>query len=234
MSLLLHKKLRNFNFERHVPELFEKIRKIKIIGKIDSLSSEKTFVGIVDAFVRKDKLLYIRAYKQYLRKGGLYVGNPQKLAKTEHPNGEFHAILITSEGDVLHEISQYFHETDIKQILLDLFKSCGFHQISIQDIEKFDLKTMRAFYKSAKRIMGLSIKEIGEKEPNPQMPPEDIEKMTQDIAEGSNFIDFKSGVDKDLKQSQLINKGLAKRSDIKHVRGKDEDGDIFEVILPPL
>ncbi len=61
------------------------------------------------------------------------------------------------------------------------------------------------------------------------MPPEQVERITKDMAEGSNYIALKSGVKKDLKQSQLINEGLSKRSNIRRVRGYDEEGDIFDI-----
>jgi hypothetical protein len=61
------------------------------------------------------------------------------------------------------------------------------------------------------------------------MPPEDIEDAIQDMAEGSNEIMLNSGVNKDLKQSQIIDKGLARRSNLKEVRGVDEEGDTFTI-----
>ena len=227
MVKLLFKKLKNFNYEKHSSELYEKAEKVKIKNRA-YIPSKGAFIGIVDVF-RNDNFIYIQAYKEYSIIGGYYDGDPQSLSPIKNMNGEYHSILITKEGEVLNEISRFFHNEDIRNLLIDLFKSLGLHNVSLTEIKKFDIKTMRAFYKTARKVVSLKIQEIGKIPPNPQMPPEDIETAIQDMAEGSNEILFNSGRNKSLKQSQIVEKGLARRSDLKEIRGVDEEGDVFTI-----
>ncbi|MCK9568132.1 hypothetical protein M0R72_04230 [Candidatus Pacearchaeota archaeon] len=225
--ILLFKKLKNFDYTKHSLELLNKIEEVKIKDR-SKISSKGAVIGFVDVF-KNDNFIYIQAYKEYSTTGGYFDGDPKSLRPITNVNGEYHSILITKDGEVLNEVSRFFHDEDIKNLLNGLFKSLGLYNASMIDIKQFNIKTMRTFYKTAKRIVSLKIKEIGQILPNPQMPPEDIERTVQDMAEGSNEIILNSGVDKDLKQSQIIDKGLARRSDLKEVRGVDEEGDTFTI-----
>jgi len=227
MKILLFKELKNFDYDKHSGELYNKVE-AETLKDRKKILSEGAFIGFVDVF-RTDKFVYLQAYKEYKREGGLYNGNPNKLTPTLNTNGELHSIIITSNGFILHEHSSLFHNEDIKELLMRTFKSLGLHNVSIKDVTSFDIKTMRTFYKSAKRVISLRIREIGKVAPNPQMPPEHIEEATQDMANGTNEISMTSGTEKNLKDSHLINEGLAKRSDITEVRGVDEDGDTFTI-----
>ncbi|MBU0466502.1 MAG: hypothetical protein KKD94_04645 [Nanoarchaeota archaeon] len=226
MAILLFKKLKNLNYEKHSEELFDKVEKTKLKNRTGI--EEGAFIGFVDVFKNKD-FIYLQAYKEYSTKGGYFDGDPKSLTPIKNTNGEYHSILITNSGEVLNEISRFFHNEDIRKLLIDLFKSLGLHNVSMTEVKKFDIKTMRTFYKAAKKVISLRIQEIGEVPPNPRMPPEDLEKAVQDMAEGSNEIMFNSGREKNLKQSQIVNEGLVRRSDIKEVRGVDEDGDTFTI-----
>ncbi|MBI2631958.1 hypothetical protein HYW75_03070 [Candidatus Pacearchaeota archaeon] len=226
MAILLFKELKNFNYEKHASELFEKIDNTKLKNRTGI--EEGAFIGFVDVF-KNENFIYIQAYKEYSTVGGYFDGNPKSLTPIKNTNGEYHSILITRSGEVLNEISRFFHNEDIRKLLMDLFKSMGLHNVSLTEVKKFDIKTMRTFYKTAKKIVSLRIQEIGEIPPNPRMPPEDLEKAVQDMAGGSNEIMFNSGRDKNLKESQIVDEGLARRSNIKEVRGVDEDGDTFTI-----
>lgn len=226
MAILLFKRVNNFNYQKHSSELFKKIEEVKLKNR--SEVQEGAFLGFVDVF-KNENFIYIQAYKEYSTIGGYFDGDPKSLTPVKNTNGEYHSILITNSGELLHESSRFFHNEDIKKLLNDLFKSLGLHNVSLKEIKQFDIKTMRIFYKTAKKIVSLKIKEIGKIAPNPTMPPEDLENAVQDMAEGSNEIMFNSGREKNLKESQIVNEGLARRSDIKEVRGVDEDGDIFTI-----
>jgi hypothetical protein len=226
MAKLLFKRLKNFDYKKHSLELVEKIDKTKLKTKVTG--EEGAYKGFVDVF-KKENFIYIQAYKQYSTIGGYFDGNPKELTPIKNINGEYHSILITNSGEVLTEISHFFHNEDIRDLLINLFKSIGLHNVSIVDTNQFDIKTMRSFYKTAKKVILLKIQQIGEIPPNPRMPPEDLEKAIQDMAEGSNEIQFNSGRDKNIKESQIVNEGLARRSNIKEIRGLDEEGDTFTI-----
>ena len=178
MANLRFKKLINFDFKKHSEELFEKVEMQKI-KKRGEISTEGAFIGIIDLF-KNEKFIYFKAYKEFQREANYFDGDPKNLKRVTNIDGRCNAILLTSDGYVLHEISSFFHDQDIKELILGLFKSVGLHKTHLRDIREFDLKTMRAFYKSAKRVINLTIKKIGEIDPNPRMPPEEIETRSEE------------------------------------------------------
>ena len=88
---------------------------------------------------------------------------------------------------------------------------------------------MRNFYKSAIRVSSLTVKEVGKVAPNPHMPPREIEKATQDMGKATSSVTMNSSRTQNLKSSQVIDEGLARRSDLSEVKGKDEDGASFAI-----
>lgn len=227
MAILLYKTLKNLDYDKHSRELYNKIEE-RMLRNRKQIVSEGAFVGIVDV-QRTEKFICLKAYKEYQIKAGYFDGDPNRLRETTNINGEFNSIIITAEGHVLHEVSKFFHNEDVRNLILDLFKSLGLHNVSLTEVKKFDIRTMRTFYKSASKIISLVVQEIGEIEPNPHMPSEEIERAIQDMAKGSSSITLTSGVEKNLKDSEVINTGLARRSYLKEVRGKDEEGDTFTI-----
>ena len=227
MNTLIYRELERFNFEKHAGEFYNKVQKKKIRGR-ENIPTEGAFLGFVDILKTKN-YIYLKAYKEYARKNTLYEGDSENLTTKKNPDGKVHAILITSSGTIIHEVSQNFHEFEISNLLKNVFEQLGLHNVNISDPKPFKLKSLRTFYKTAKIVNELEVVEIGEIEPNPHMPPEAIEDITQDLAKGSNHLSVRSGVKKNLKESQFIEEGLSRRSNLRRVKGIDQDGDHFDI-----
>jgi len=227
MSLLVVSRLHNFDFMKYGYEMHLAVDKIKLRDRRghNSVGSLKGFVqSIYD-----EKYLYLKVYKEYTRKGGYFTGDPEQLEPLINAEGEYKSILITKAGYAIYEVSRFFHSNDIKDLLNSLFAKSGTKKTIYEDVNQFSLATMRAFYKSAKEIKLLTIKKVGKVAPNPRMPEEEIEEAVQDMGQEVSNVSLNAGHQQNLKRSQIVNDGLARRSDILELKGRDEDRASFKI-----
>lgn len=97
--------------------------------------------------------------------------------------------------------------------------------------EEFSLKQMRWFYKNREKIRKVKVEEIGEKEPNPTWPDDDVIEVVDDTGrEADNSIFSVGHKDNNLKNVEIINRGFARLSDLSFIRAKDGEGNIQELI----
>jgi len=174
--------------------------------------------------------LYIMLYKEFKKSAELYDESIEDLKKKHHPESEKNAIVILRNNLVAFEVTHDFRIEDMQDMLLSFFKIIGFSNTSFELITSFNLKIMREFYNDVKVVKHLKVKKIGKIKPNPRIPPEDIKRATQDMGENVSRLQADAGKDGNLRESKVIEEGIAKLSYILEVRGSDEFRKSFTAI----
>lgn len=96
--------------------------------------------------------------------------------------------------------------------------------------EEFDLEQMRWFYKNREKVRKVKLDEIGDHEPNPSWPDDDIVDMVEETGvEADNSIFSVGHQNNNLKKVDMI-EGFVALSFLTFVRARDADENIQELL----
>lgn len=96
--------------------------------------------------------------------------------------------------------------------------------------DEFDLDQMRWFYKDRDKVRKVKLDEIGDHEPNPHWPDEDVQEMVEETGvEADNSIFSVGHQNNNLKNVDII-QGFVQLSSLSFVRARDTAGNIQELL----
>lgn len=135
--------------------------------------------------------------------------------------------LLLDNGRYAYESKRHVADTDALDYIFAPFDT----DYDYDRYDTFNLEQMRSFYKSRPKIRKIKVEEIGQKEPNPSWPDENMADLIYDAGEETDNSIFSVGrPDNNLKNVEVIQNGFAKLSHLSFIRARDSEGNIQELL----
>lgn len=135
--------------------------------------------------------------------------------------------LLLDNGRYAYESTKKVTDSDALDYIFEPFEA----EYDNERYETLSLEQMRSFYKSRPRIRKIKVEEIGQKDPNPSWPDEDLADLIYDAGEDTDNSIFSVGrKNNDLKNVEVIQNGFVKLSHLSFIRARDSEGNIQELL----
>jgi len=186
--------------------------------------------------LREGDYVYTRFVKEIKRKMPILDQANEEVETTVIPAfGK--KIFVFENGFIAYETSMQVYTGEIFDAITDawnIVRADTEGKLDIERVDKIDPKTLKLFYAESKIVVALKIKEIGEKEPNPNVPSEVIKDIIEDAKEKTESVQIKGKIvgvksQGNLKEVQIFDEGFVRLSELEEVKGVDREDFAFTI-----
>lgn len=202
----------------NISELADRTKERGVVGDIGERR------GAIEVFAHDD-YLFLRFVKDDFQKiPRLDSDNTPIESNVER--ARYMTLMMLQDGTYAYESRRGVSDREALDYLFQPYNIV----FDIQRYEELDLDHMREFYKSRPQIRKIKLKDIGEKEPNPNWPDDQIQQLVGETGKEVNLSVFSVGrANNNLKNVEIINNGFAKLSSLPFIKARDSDDEIEEL-----
>lgn len=214
-------------------DIFSKLLKgIKTYGMRSKRPTRRGFIKIED---HKEGILF-KFYKDIKDTTNILDDKNINITGNEILDGELKTVIIFNTGYIAYE-NPRIGRSSSEEIFYYLSKVWELYvdskeKLKIIKIDKINYKSLKEFYKEAKRISSISLTDIGKTTPNPHWPKEWMKEIVEDLGKNTDNLNLSVGKSKNnLKSPKLIDEGLIVISKPTRIKGISKDNEIFDIRL---